>query len=210
MQNLVQAVKDMKLELAETANRINGLQDELTRTQSELVKSNNALSSLQTSGFSNEAERGPKLRKPVSFQGKGSISSWITHYGQLFDRSFERKGHWPSQVSYLEGSAHEWVIGLRNTEGGLLITTWSILKDALRQRFEALNKVKIARDKLSKWIQLKDVASFNEDFQQIILDIPGISVDEQIDRYCRGLKSYIWKEMCTKEYKTLQSSNERR
>ena len=47
---------------------------------------------------------------------------------------------------------------------------------------------------------MKDVSSFNEDFQKIILDIPTITSEEQIYRYSRGLISYIWKELCTKEY----------
>ncbi len=47
------------------------------------------------------------------------------------------------------------------------------------------------------------MATFNDDFQKIILDIPNISIEEQIDRYTRGLKSYIWKELCANEYKKL-------
>ena len=50
---------------------------------------------------------------------------------------------------------------------------------------------------------MKDVLKFNHDFQRIILDIPDISTSEQIDRYTRGLKPYIWKEMCTKDYGNL-------
>jgi hypothetical protein len=80
------------------------------------------------------------------------------------------------------------------------------LQPALIKRFDTLNKVKIARDKLAKWKQIKDVPSFNDDFQRIILDIPNISVEEQIDRYTRGLKAYIWKELCTKEYSTLNDA----
>ncbi len=52
---------------------------------------------------------------------------------------------------------------------------------------------------------LNDVAAFNDDFQCIILDIPNISVDEQIDRYTRGLKRYIWKELCTNEYTNVRA-----
>lgn len=106
-------------------------------------------------------------------------------------------------ISYLHGSAHEWWIVYKETEEGRIIGTWPSLKDALISRFETLNKEKVARDKLAKWKQLKDVVSFNDDFQRIILDIPHISVEEQIDRYTRGLKSYIWKELCTNEYDKL-------
>ncbi len=80
------------------------------------------------------------------------------------------------------------------------ITNWTPLKEALTSRFETLNKEKIARDKLAKWKQLKDVSTFNDDFQSIILYIPNISIEEQIARCTRGLKHYIWKELCTNEY----------
>ena len=36
-----------------------------------------------------------------------------------------------------------------------------------------------------------------------MLDIPDIFTLEQIDRYTRSLKPYIWKEMCTKDYDNL-------
>ena len=108
-------------------------------------------------------------------------------------------------VSYLEDSAHEWFIVRQKTDGDS-ITTWPALKDALVRRFETLNKEKIARDKLAKWKQKKDVATFNQDFLRIVLDIPNISIEEQIDRYTRGLKPYIWKELCTKDYEALNDA----
>jgi hypothetical protein len=38
---------------------------------------------------------------------------------------------------------------------------------------------------------------------KIIKDLTSITEDEKIDRYCRGLIPYIWGELCTKAYKTL-------
>ena len=37
----------------------------------------------------------------------------------------------------------------------------------------------------------------------MLFDISTITTEEQIDRYSRGLKSYIWKELSTKEYISL-------
>ncbi len=54
-----------------------------------------------------------------------------------------------------------------------------------------MNKEKVARDKLAKWKRLTHVATFNDDFEKIILGIRNISIEERIDRYTRGLKSYI-------------------
>jgi hypothetical protein len=49
--------------------------------------------------------------------------------------------------------------------------------------FSPLNKTKRARDKLSRWRQIKDVQTYNTDFLKIIIDIPGIGLYEQLDRY---------------------------
>ena len=106
-------------------------------------------------------------------------------------------------VSYFPGSAHEWWLGYQQADEGRQVTTWTQLQQALIGRFETLNKIKIARDKLPRWRQIKDVPGYNEYFQKILLDIPNITIEEQLDRCARGLKSYIWKELCTKEYNSL-------
>ena len=53
-------------------------------------------------------------------------------------------------------------------------------------------------DKLAKLKQVKGVGSLNEDLQKILLDIPSITIEEQIDRYARCMKPFVWREMCTK------------
>ena len=128
--------------------------------------------------------------------------SWATHMSNYLSTVEEDKAL-PIAVSYLSEGAHEWWIVFKETEEGKKVHTWKDLKSALASRFETLNKEKVARDKLAKWKQLKDVVSFNEDFQRILLDIPNISNDEQIDRYTRALKPYIFKEICTREYEKL-------
>ena len=55
------------------------------------------------------------------------------------------------------------------------------------ERFETFNMSKIARDNLARWKQVKDVWSFNEDFQKTLLDIHKIALEEQMDRYAREL-----------------------
>ncbi len=37
-----------------------------------------------------------------------------------------------------------------------------------------------------------------------MLDIPTIALGKQLDRHAPGIKTYIWKELCTKEYTSLQ------
>lgn len=52
---------------------------------------------------------------------------------------------------------------------------------------------------------MKDVTSYKKSFQSITLDIPDITTAEQIDRYSRGLKGYIWEALCLKQYDTLDA-----
>lgn len=63
--------------------------------------------------------------------------------------------------------------------------------------------MKTARDKLAIWRQLTTVPVHNESFMRIIIDIPYISTEEVIDRYMRGLKPHISKELCTTNYESL-------
>ena len=54
--------------------------------------------------------------------------------------------------------------------------------------------------------RFKDVGTLNDVFQRIILDIPNISIVEQTDRYKRGLKPYIWRELCSREHTSLNEA----
>ena len=72
-------------------------------------------------------------------------------------------------ISILPGNAHEWWIFYQNSEEGKVIHGWQSLLEALNRRFDTLDCEKIAKDKLSKWKKVKDVASFNEDFLNLII-----------------------------------------
>ncbi len=69
------------------------------------------------------------------------------------------------------------------------MASWPQLKYAPINGFETLEKEKVARNKLARWKQLKNVVTFYADLQNTILGIPNISIEEQIFRYTRGLKS---------------------
>ena len=142
----------------------------------------------------------PKINKPSVFSGKQNVESWITHMRSYLQGCGANEAL-PIAVSYLGGAAHEW--WLARLRDGTNVANPEQLFQHLHLRFNVINKEKLARDKLHRWKQMKDVQMYNEDFQKIILDIPTISKEEQIDRYTRGLKPYIWREMCTKDYKEL-------
>ena len=195
LQDLVQAYQELQQQFASSQGQIMQLQSELSGTRNQLSITQAAL---QNQGSTAGRHNLPKPKRPESYKGKGSIESWITHITNYVIGVPDEQAL-TIAASYLEGPAHEWWIVYRQTEEGRMVKTYDQFKVAIQARFETLNKVKIARDKLAKWKQVKNVSSFNEDFLRIVLDIPNISVEEQIDRYTRGLKPYIWKELCTKE-----------
>ena len=167
----------------------------LEEAQNKILQLESALSYVM-----NNEEKSRKLNKPYTFTGKQNIESWITHVGNYLSGIPDDKAL-PIAMSYLGGSAHEW--WLAQSRNGLVVTTLEELFKHLTERFTVINKEKLARDKLHRWREIKDISTYNEDFLKIVLDIPNISMEEQIDRYTRGMKPYIWRELCTKEYSTL-------
>jgi hypothetical protein len=83
------------------------------------------------------------------------------------------------------------------------VLTFSGFCQSISKRFNSADKARAARDKLAKWRQLKSVHVYSQSFLKIILDIPKITEDENIDRYSRGLKTSIWEEVCTHNYTIL-------
>jgi Retrotransposon gag protein/Zinc knuckle len=147
----------------------------------------------------------PKKNRPPTFDGKSPPDSWIAHMDSYVNGISDEQA-FSIAITYLVSDAHDWFIAnqVSATAAGHPMVSWVALTDAIKKRFSPLNKVKIARDKLSRWRQLRDVPSYNTDFLKIILDIPRIGLDEQIDRYARGLKPYIWSELCTTDYESLE------
>lgn len=199
---------NQEISLEGIAKVVHDLQEQLVKANNQIAAQQNALNEAANSyqNLRNDvytSKPSPaKLNKPEKFKGKGSIKSWCTHMDNYLRDCTDTEGLALALI-YLSGPAHEWWIAHQNTENWQTINTWSGLKIALITRFEVLDKEKIARDKLAHWKQLKDVSTFNEDFQKIILDIPSISTTEKIDRYCRGLMPYIWKDLCTNDYNEL-------
>ena len=91
-------------------------------------------------------------------------------------------------ISYLTVETYEGWVVFKDTVLGQCIKTWPDLKAALILRFDSFKKIKYSKRQVGDMKQLRDAASFKEYFQKMPLDIPNISVDEQLDRYIRVLK----------------------
>jgi len=145
---------------------------------------------------------GPKPNKPTTFSGKpGTVDAWVSHM-DLYLTGAESAQALAIAKTYLQGEAFSWFQAYATTSA---VADWPTLREALQYRFSPLNKEQAARDMLHKWRQVKDVTTYNRTFQSIVLDIPKITMPEKIDRYSRGLKSYIWEALCTKQYDTVEA-----
>jgi hypothetical protein len=76
----------------------------------------------------------------------------------------------------------------------------------VRSHFVPSSAVKLARDELAALRQTKSVQEYANAFQSICLQIPGISVEEQVDRFVRGLKERTRLEVELREPKTLEEA----
>ena len=202
-ESVSQVIQELRTQLHASNGQLQTYQAALQSTQQELHAVKGALSSMKQQLQNSKSTVKPS--KPNIYQGKGSVLSWVTHMSNYLTQIDEKEGL-SIAVSYLQGSGHEWWIAFANTDNGSKVTTWKDLKEALISRFDTIKKEKIARDKLARWKQIKDVSTFNDDFQRIMLEIPNISMEEQIDRYTRGSKAYIWRELCTNDYEKLSDA----
>ncbi len=74
-------------------------------------------------------------------------------------------------VSFLRGHAFDRFKVVNQIDQ---VESWSDLKNKLKERFQPVSKVKIARNKLESWKQVQSVELYNESLLKIIIDIPNI------------------------------------
>jgi hypothetical protein len=61
------------------------------------------------------------------------------------------------------------------------------------------NASRVARDKLAALHQRSGVADYIREFRMVALDIPDMNESEKLDRFTRGLKPFLRKEVLLKE-----------
>jgi len=169
------------------------LGDDLEKTKDELTRTKNLLAT---------KDRAAKPNKPSLFSGKsGTIEAWCSHMDAYVSGS-EPDEACRIACTYLDGEAFTW---WQSYSAATSVPDWDTLRTCLIRRFNPLNKVQAARNKLHSWRQLKDVGSFNKTFLSIVMDIPDITESEKIDRYSHGLKRAIWEPLCIRTYDNLES-----
>lgn len=89
--------------------------------------------------------------------------------------------------SVMKNSAANWWYML--VRSGNAPGEWEQFKNGVKNEFVPQECVQRARDKLRNLRQLGSVSSYLNHFRNIIIETPGITSDEQLDKFCSGLKS---------------------
>jgi hypothetical protein len=128
------------------------------------------------------------------------VDNWLFQFNQFYEASnvtndWERVTY---AASFLRGPALTWWQTRREqvaTGHEALIQTWEDFSTSIKEAFKPINATKAARDKLAKLRQRTSVQDYITEFRNLTLLIPDMSDGDKLDRFLRGLKFPIQKEL---------------
>ena len=204
--------------LEDAAAMIQVLRGELERSMVQINNLTNEVSVARaTAGHaassSSPLPAGCRAVPPANYSGQKdaeSLESWLFSVEQYFDitglKDELRRVQFAGTL--LRGPALVWFRYMCSTrELGAFIQSWPMFSQELRLNFCPTNTVKLARDKLAYLRQNSaSVRDYIREFRTVTMEIPGISADEKLDRFVRGLKPYIRKEVELREPPTYEDA----
>jgi hypothetical protein len=127
-----------------------------------------------------------RLQSPEKFTG---VRSDLDRFERAVDR-FVRAADLDASVmtlipTLLAGEAENWYNSLERM--GNLADTWAGFRYQLRDRFGDPAAVKKARDKLDSLTFNGSVAKLRRDYEAVLLKIPTMSIDDQIEKFVKKL-----------------------
>jgi hypothetical protein len=157
---------------------------------------------IQGQGSTTQATHPPEFKlkpaKPNTFGGKSneSVDTWIFQIEQYFriTESPEDKKI-PFAASFLTDHAATWWRHQYRNLGYHGDYGWPEFIRGLRDQFCPVDAEQQARNALYTLKQTTSVAKYIHEFQNIILDIPGMLERDKIDRFLRGLKSDLYERV---------------
>jgi hypothetical protein len=182
---------------------IQSFKTQLDQTQAQLAQQQHA------SATAAATPRAPLLKpaKPDTFDGAkpgNRVDSWLFQLTEYFGACGVISG--AERVAYagsmLRGAASTWWRQRRTqaAAGAMTdITTWDQFCAELRAQFTLINAVKVARDELAALKQTGAVQTYALRFRDITLQIPDITEPEKLDRFTRGLKPRLQRELAIRE-----------
>lgn len=132
--------------------------------------------------------------KPSKYDGRKPADQWVFEVEQYFNAvRIEGRDRVNWATAMLTDSAALW---WRYTSADAQpIETWEEFKADLIHNFKHLDTLKAARKRLRYLRQRTSVAAFYAEFMRLVLQIPGITEDEKMDRFLSGLKPNLQREV---------------
>ena len=140
-----------------------------------------------------------KPKSPEEFDParKRDVDTWLFQV-DLYYRMFSEVSDAAKVLncsSYFRGSAQTWWRHFASQPAQLDAMTWDGFKDAIRSRWQVVNPVRVARDRISTLRQLGSVQDFTQRFLDLKVQIPSMTDEEAVDKYVRGLKPHIRRDL---------------
>ena len=159
----------------------------------------------------------PGPSKPQPFTGRtdgDAVGAFVDAVSQYLDFYGDRMAE-PQRVTIatalLHGSAALWYRSYRQRElGGGHSASWNELKHQLLGKFRPINSTETLRDKLYNLGQTTSVARYIEQFNQLLNQLGPTEVAEReaLDKFIRGLKKHIRREVRLEAPTSLQAAME--
>ena len=143
----------------------------------------------------------PKPALPDPFSGESlratTLDDWIFGMELYFGITSVPAD---KQVLYaatlLTGHARLWYrLQAVRSSGPVPFSSWSDFVTALKQQCTPVNQHRRARDRLAAMHQTTSVRKYSSEFMAVCLEVPDLSDAEQLDRFIRGLKPDVRREV---------------
>jgi hypothetical protein len=153
----------------------------------------------------------PKPASPEMFTGvRTKVEQFISQLNRYLELSNITNGTVTPdrQVQYaaqfISGEAMVWFNNVQSSSEP--ISSIIELQERLRAHFQPYGVEKIARTKLRSLTQTNSVSAYNTIFMQTVQHLRTMDVADQVFAYVTGLKSFISREMISKDPQTLQEA----
>ncbi len=177
---------------------ITAMQAQIAELQQQLANAHNAFNNLANNNPVNQNANANqsvlKLSKPEKFDGK-HVRSWLVSLENIFNSTNQQltdENKIKYAISFMIGNALQWheLMKHQNKE----FQNFDEFKNELLNYFEPVNREDNARkvlNSLKQFGKYNAVSSYNQEFSRWLLQIPGISLAEQMFLYKEGLKHNI-------------------
>ena len=147
----------------------------------------------------------PRVPKPETFNGRGNVHTWIRSVEQYFATTgvIDETSKTQFAVNLFRGHVTTW---MQTYSSGTVLPPWSQVRSELERLFAPISEEQNARDRLATLKQRTGVAAYAAEFRQLILLLPQLPENDQIDRFARGLKLAASREVYLRAPATLDEA----